>query len=236
MLGDDEGSRTSLDKAAALVEPDWPAEFQIVVLRAQAYRRRVAEGPAAALPLYREAVRLAQEAGDWRLEFIQQVNFCDALWQLGAHDESAAGLGRLLAQRQRGPVSDYELVDAMTMRTWILCECGSVDEAVESAREALPLMRRMPKFVLEACAYLLWRLDRHEAAARTLGAHAALKRSGYELQGINEARLGRVARAALEVALPAAELATQMTLGEALGYPGVCALLAEALEQRAVIQ
>jgi predicted ATPase/DNA-binding winged helix-turn-helix (wHTH) protein len=228
-LGDLEGARAAQDAAAALIEADWAAEFRIVVLRGQAYRSRLADGPAAAMPLYRQAVRLAQDAGDWRLEFIQRVNVCDLLWELGQHDRAAAELAGLLAQGHRGPVSDYELVDAMTMRVWILCECGRVDEAVASAREALPLMRRMPKFVLEGCAYLLWRLGRYEAAARTLGAHAALLRTGHELQGINESRLGRATLAGLQATVPAAVLAAQTTAGESLGYGEVCALLAEAL-------
>ena len=231
-LGDAEGARIAQDAAAALMQVDWPAEFRIIVLRIRAYQSRLAEGATAALPLYEESVRLAQDAGDWRLEFIQRVVVCDTLWGLGRHDEAAAELAWLLAQGHRGPVSDYELVDAMTVRTWALCECGRIDEAVASARLALPLMRRMPKFSLEGCAYLLWRLGRNEAAARTLGTYAAQQRSGHELQGPNEARLGRATRVGLEAALPAGVLATQMSRGESLGHADVCAALAEALGPR----
>ncbi|MEO5880897.1 MAG: winged helix-turn-helix domain-containing protein [Caldimonas sp.] len=228
-LGDAEGAHTAWDTAAGLIEADWPAELRIMALRVQAFRSQRAEGPAAALPLYKETVRLAEDAGDWRLEFILRVVVCETLWEMRQHDEAAAELAWLLEQGHRGPVSDYELVDAMTVLAWILSERGRVEEAVATARGALPLMRRMPKFALEGCAHLLWRLGRHEAAARTLGAGEALQRSGLGMPGPNEARLGRAAKAGLEAALPAAALATQLTLGESLSHSEVCALLAAAL-------
>lgn len=229
-LGDVEGAHTAQDAAAGLIEADWPAELRIMGLRMQAFRNQIDEGPAAALPVYQESVRLAADAGDWRLEFILRVVVCETLWEMRQHDQAAAELVGLLEQRHRGPVSDYELVDAMTVLAWILSERGRIDEAVARVGGALPLMRRMPKFSVEGCAYLLWRLGRHEAAARALGTGVALQRSGHGTPGPNEVRLGLATKAGLQTALPAAVLAAQMSLGESLGHPEVCAMLAEAID------
>ena len=230
-LGDMSGARSALDEATALIEPDWGAEFRIVVARLRAWMSRVDGQLDAAMSLYREAHRLAREAGDWRLDVIERINLADLRWELGRHDEALRELDQLRDELERRPASDYELVEVLCTRLWILSDRGRIAEAAAAAREALPTMRRMPKFRFAGCAHLLWRLGRHEAAARVLGAHVALQRGGHDQRMINEDRMAHEALADLQSALPPDALSREMTLGESLGAQDVCALLAEALAQ-----
>ena len=229
IAGDESGPRAAIDEAAGLIEPGWPAEFRIVVLRFRAWSSRQAGALEAAGALYREAIRLAHEAGDWRLEVIERVNSCDLLWEMGRHDEAAQKLGEILDSLKQRPVSDYDRIEAMSVHLGVLGESGRLDEAIAAAREALPVMRRMPKFRFESCAQLLWRLGRPQLAARVLGAQAARERDGREAKQVNEERIARATLAALQTQLPAAQLSAEMALGDRLSYLDVCALLAEAL-------
>jgi tetratricopeptide (TPR) repeat protein len=229
MAGNVEGAKAAIDEAAALIEPDWAAEFRIVVLRFRAWARRQEGAYDAAAAMYREALRLAQEAGDWRLEVIERTNLCDLLWQFGRHDEAAHSLAELIELQRLRPVSDYELVETLSMQTGVLCEAGRIEEAAVAARAALPVMRRMPKFRFEPCAQLLWRLGRPEAAGRVLGAHAARERDGRETSQGNETRIARATMSSLQTELAPAQLDAEMALGERLRHLDVCALLADAL-------
>ena len=234
-VGDIEGARAAIDEAAALIEPDWAAEFRIVVLRFRAVSmRRTGEHDAAAT-LYGEAIRLAQEAGDWRLEVIERVNACDLLWERSRHDEAAQGLAEVLEALKLRPASDFELVETLSELIGVLGESGRIDEAAAAARDALPAMRRMPKFRFEPCAQLLWRLGRPAAAARVLGAQAARERDGRDARQINEARIAATTLASLRTALPKESLSAEMALGEGLGWLDVCALLADALHGPAAV-
>jgi predicted ATPase/DNA-binding winged helix-turn-helix (wHTH) protein len=229
LAGDIEGSQRAIDEAAALIEPDWAAEFRIVVLRFRAASCRIAGAHEAASDMYGEAIRLAQDAGDWRLEVIERVNACDLLWERGRHDEAARELGAVLASQKERPASDFELVETLSIRLGVLGESGSLDKAVAAAREALPVMRRMPKFRFEPCAQLLFRLGRFEAAARVLGAQQARESEQREPPQVNEGRIAATTMAALRIELAPARLAEELAKGRGLGYADVCDLLAEAL-------
>jgi predicted ATPase/DNA-binding winged helix-turn-helix (wHTH) protein len=228
--GDTEGAALAIEEAARLIEPGWPAEFRIVVLRFRAWTSRVAGQHDIARSLYAEGIRLAREAGDWRLEVIERSNASDHRWELGQLDEAEHELSQLIAELRLRPASDYELVEAMSMCMAILCERGQLDEAVAMAREALPVMRRMPRFRLEHVAMLLWRRGRPDAAARVLGAQAARERAQRDQSLINEARIANETLEGLRAALPRKRLAAELALGEGIGFPDVCALLAETLE------
>ena len=226
---DIEAAQAAIDEAAALIEPDWAAEFRIVVLRFRAWARRQEGAYDAADAMYREALRLAHEAGDWRLEVIERSNVCDLLWQFGRHDEAAHKLAELLESQRLRPASDYEMVETLSIQMGVLGEAGRVEEAAAAARAALPVMRRMPKFRFEPCAQLLWRMGRPEAAARVLGAQAARERDGREPSQVNEKRIAQATLASLQSKLAPAQLAAEMALGDRLRHLDVCVLLAEAL-------
>jgi predicted ATPase/DNA-binding winged helix-turn-helix (wHTH) protein len=227
--GEVEEAQLAIDEAAALIKPDWAAEFRIVVLRFRAWISREEGAYDAAIATYREALQLANEAGDWRLEVIERGNVCDLLWQLGRHDEAAQSLTELIELQRLRSVSDYELVEALSMQVGLLGEIGRIKEATAAAIEALPVMRRMPKFRFEPCAQLLWRLGRPKAAARVLGASEARERDGRETSQGNEKRIALATLSSLQVELAPAQLEAEMALGERLGHSDVCALLADAL-------
>jgi predicted ATPase/DNA-binding winged helix-turn-helix (wHTH) protein len=229
MAGNVEGAKAAIDEAAALIEPDWATEFHIVVLRFRAWASREEGAYDAAVAMYREALRLAHEVGDWRLEVIEQGNVCDLLWQFGRHDEAAEKLADLLESQRLRPASDYELVETLSIQMGVLGEAGRIGEAVAAARTALPAMRRMPKFRFEPCAQLLWRLGRPEAAARVLGAQAARERDGRETRQVNEKRIAQATLASLQTELAPAQLAAEMAVGDRMRHLDVCALLADAL-------
>jgi predicted ATPase/DNA-binding winged helix-turn-helix (wHTH) protein len=229
MAGDIDGAQAAIEEAAALIEPDWAAEFRIVVLRFRAWVSREEGAHDAAAAMYRESIRLAHEAGDWRLEVIGRSNVCDLLWELGRHDEAAHKLAELLESQRLRPASDYELVETLSMQIGVLGEIGRIDEAAAAAGAALPVMRRMPKFRFEPCAQLLWRLGRPEAAARVLGAQAARERDGRETSQVNEKRIAQATLSSLQIELASAQLDAEMALGDRLRHLDVCALLADAL-------
>jgi len=228
--GDRVGAHAAIDEADALIEPDWPAEFRIVVLRFRAYSSREAGDHDAAHRRYVEAVRLARAAGDWRLEVIERTHAAELLWEIGEHDGAERDIVELLDAMRQRTASDSEVIDAMTILVAIRGEVGNVEQATAAARDALPVMRRMPKFRFEGYAQLLWRLARPEAAARVLGALAALHRERREQHQINDDRIARSTLAALTSALPAERLAAEMAAGGRLGASDVCSLVAEALE------
>jgi len=227
--GEPDRARAAIDEAAALIEPAWPAEFRILVLRFRALESRRAGQFEAARLQCAEAVRLAQEAGDWRLEVIERSNAADLRWEIGEHAEAARDLDELLLAMRQRPASDLELIEAATIRVAILAESGRTEDAAAAAREALPVMQRMPKFRFDGYAQLLWRLGRPEAAARVLGALAARERDGREQRQINEERIARTSLAALGMELSPARLSSELALGEHLCESDVCALVAEAL-------
>jgi len=227
--GDIEGGQAAIDEAEALIEPDWAAEFRIVVLRFRAKSSRLAGKHDAAAAMHGEAIRLAREAGDWRLEVIERVNACDLLWELGRHDEAAQKLAEVLEALKRRPASDYELVETLSEQIGVLGESGRIDEAVAATRAALPVMRCMPKFRFEPYAQLLWRLGRPEAAAQVLGALAAREREGREAPQINEGRIAAATKTGLRTMLSKERLAAEMARGEGLSWLDVCALLADAV-------
>ncbi len=223
----------ALDEAEALLQPDWGPEFRIEVLRGRAYLVRQTGQVDAALGFMGDALRLGRDVlGDWRLEVIDQTSLADLLWQAGRPAEATAMIGDLVQRMRVRPASDFELIDALETWLWILSEMGDVPAAVAVAREALPVMRRMPRFSLAGCAHLLLGLGRPEDAARVLGARAARTRAGLEpVEQGNLARLLTATQAGVAAALPPAGLSALLAAGERLGYAGVCALLAEAVAE-----
>jgi predicted ATPase/DNA-binding winged helix-turn-helix (wHTH) protein len=142
--GDLNGARAAIEEAAALIEPGWPAEFRIVVLRFRALESRRAGQFEAARLQCAESVRLAREAGDWRLEVIERSNAADLRWEMNEHVEAARELDDLLAAMRQLPASDFEVIEAATMRVAILAESrsgGARGPAGDATDAEIPLRR-----------------------------------------------------------------------------------------------
>jgi predicted ATPase/DNA-binding winged helix-turn-helix (wHTH) protein len=234
-LNDCTGAGAALDEAESVLQPDWGPEFRISLLRTRGVLARQTGQLGAARAFWTEGLRLAREvAGDWRLEVMEQIKLADLSWQAGHLEEADAAMADLIERLVLRPASDVELIDALDLRIAILCERGRIDAAAALAREALPVMRRMPRFSLVGCAHLLFRLGRPEEAARVIGLHAARVRAGMEpMAQPNKDRLLALTQAGIAAALVPARVAALLgTDDPSLGHAGACTLLAEALSEQ----
>ncbi len=230
LLGDHACAKATMDEGEALLKPDWSPELWMGLHRTRSFLARAAGDLPTALAHSSEAWRLAREVRtDWRLQVIEATVVADVLWHAGRAAEADTLLAGLIERMRTEPVSDYELVDTMSTRLWILSETGRLDEAAAAFREALPVMRRMPRYSLAGCAHLLWQWGRLESAAQVMGAHAALTQAGLDIVQFNEVRLLEATRQAIESALDPATLASLMQAGRSLSFGAVCDLLDEAV-------
>ena len=195
--GDDGAGRAAFEEARQLIQPDWPAEFHIYLLRREASLARSAGRFADALA-DPPRVGLGAKTGDWRLEVIARNNLVDLLWQVGPIEE-AAGEAQRLAQDLRDRPSTATDTDVLYANLiGILSEMDRIDEASNAGCDALPVMRRSRNYFLEEWMYLFWRRGQTDVAATLLGAvETHTGATGLPPQP-NEQRLVTRARTALE--------------------------------------
>jgi len=227
-------AQAAMDESEALLQPDWGPEFRIDVLRSRSHLASYLGDLDTALALREETVRVARDVcRDWRLQVIEETCAAELQWSAGRAAEAAGRLGELVQGMQRKPASDYELLDVLETQLWILGDLGDLATARSLARQALPVMRRMPRFSLSGCAHLLMRLGHFKPAAQVLGAQLARTRVGLAsaLPPTRSAlvRLEAEAQMGIAAALHPQELASCMRSGEALRHGDVCDLLTEAL-------
>jgi tetratricopeptide (TPR) repeat protein len=239
-LQDDVLANSAMEASEGLIQRDWGPEFRIEVLRSRSHLASWRGDYDAAIALRQEAVRVARDDfGDWRLQIIEETCAADLLWCAGRHAEAADLLSGLIEAMRLRPASDYELLDAIETQLWILSDLGDLPAASALARQALPVMRRMPRFSLSGCAHLLMRLGGFQSAARVLGAQIARTRAGLAptlppgLSALD--RLQADARAGVEAALAPADVVALLNAGEALGHGEICNLLAAAVLPEQVV-
>ncbi len=223
-------ARTSIDEARQLLHADWPPEFQIGLLRVDGYLAELSGDLESAEWAYQEGARLARDVlGDWRLECISLVDLAELHWLAGRHAESAALLHDLVQRMQVRPASDFELVDSF--ETWLLVvsEMGDPQATLDVARQALPALRRMPRFSLGGCAHVLLMLGRAEDAARVLGAYDAGVGVGVESDELGRGRLLAAARVGVAAALRPADQTALQGAGQRLRRAEICHLLERAV-------
>ena len=231
MQGELAQAQAALDEARALIRPDWPAEFRIVMMRRDGSLARDAGHFPEALALYRDTLRASSATGDWRLEVIARHNLSDLLWEIGPIEEAAREVCRLAEDLRARPAAENDMDMMYANLIGILSEMGRVEEASAAAVEGLPLMRRSRRYFVEEWAYLFWRRRQLETAAFLVGAtDAESVRSGAPPQP-NEARLIAEARTALEAELPPDVFARNVAAGAALDPRGLLALISEALAE-----
>jgi len=227
--GDFAAARATADAARALLQPDWPAEFHVVMLRLDA-RIALEQGAVAeAVALYRESGRLSAAAGDWRLVVIARNNIVDALWRLGPLADALHEARALLTDIRQRPAVDADVAPLLANVIGIEAERGNIDGALAAAVEALPIMRRAGEPYIEEWIFLFAAMQKLEPAARLLGAlDAHGERTGVRPQH-NERRLVDAARRRLEDTMPAEALGRQLSAGLALGRDWCFNLIEETL-------
>ena len=228
--GDQVSAQTALAEARSLIQPDWPAEFHMHLLRRESSTARAAGKPVEALAFQRQEVQLSVATGDWRLQVIARNNLVDLLWEVGPIEEAAREARQLAQELRARPVAaSADILFANLMG--ILSEMGLVAEASDVAREALPIMRRTQNYYLDEWVFLFWRRGQSDVAARLLGAlDASSRKTGLPTQH-NERRLIAKARAALEKELPPDALARHLAAGAAAHPEKLPELLSESLAQ-----
>ena len=233
VLRDHAGAAAALDEAQSLIQPDWGAEFRMIVLRSRARLASALGDVAAALESARCAVELAKRSGDWRLEVIERTVHAEMVWQSGDAARAAALLDELAAQIEARPVTHFELLDVLQMQSAVGSELGDLGAALRQARAALVSMRASGHGSLPPLAHLLWKLDRCEAAACLLGASDARQRAGLELLGACDSRLLADTRAGVAARLRPELLTAQLARGAGFDRAALHAFLEHALESAA---
>jgi predicted ATPase/DNA-binding winged helix-turn-helix (wHTH) protein len=223
-------ARAALDEARLLLRTDWPPEFHIALVRVDGLIARDEGRFPEALARFRDAVRLSESSGDWRLEVIARLGLCDLLWQVAPIDETAREACALADELRARPAAGDEMAMHSANVIGILSEAGRVAEASTIAREALPHMRRSRQFYIEEWAHMFWRRGQHDTAALLLGASDA-KRLRDGPPQVNEVRLIAELRAALAAELPGDVLERNCAAGAALAEAELPGLLAAALAQ-----
>ena len=229
--GDQVSAQTALAEARSLIQPDWPAEFHMHLLRRESSTARAAGKPVEALALQRQEVQLSMATGDWRLQVIARNNLVDLLWEVGPIEEAAREARQLAQELRARPVpASADVLFANLMG--ILSEMGLVAEASDAAREALSIMRRTQNYYLDEWIYLFWRRGQSDLAARLLGALDASSRKTGLPTSAQRAPSDSWARAALEKELPPDALARHLAAGAELIQEKLPELLSESLAQR----
>ena len=229
--GDAAAAQRALDEARALVQPEWPPEFRILVLRREGFVARGNGRLTEALALHRDCVRVSASSGDWRLEVMARNNLVDLLWQTGPIEEAAHEASELAAELAVRPAADAELALIHACVMGILSELGSIEEASAAGSRGLPAMRRCRRYYVEEWVYLFWRRGQLDAATLMLGVMDAKLGFADTLRPPNEERLIAHARAGLETALPADVLASHLAAGAALTEDAMYALICETLSK-----
>ncbi|HEV8311601.1 MAG TPA: winged helix-turn-helix domain-containing protein [Burkholderiaceae bacterium] len=219
MQDDQAGAERAMREAEQIFEASWPPAMRSRLLKARAWslnqQGRFAEG----IALYEELHQLATALGDKQ----------QALVALIGQEQGVAALGRLQESVQRGrdmrellrqdpslrPCNEIFVLSNLFMS---LTEVGEVDEALEVARLAQPLLGQTGNSLcmLDPLARLAFQRGHLDHAARILGraemryATTHHKRQWVETQLHDKLILG------LRQALPADELARLMKEGEAL--------------------
>jgi predicted ATPase len=225
----DAAAQAAADEARALIRPDWPAEFRILLLRVDGFLARRAGRLTEALALFHECVRVSVSTGDWRLEVMARSNLADMLWQVGPIEEAAREACKLAEELRARPAAYSDMAVLFANVVGILSEMGRIDEASAAASDALPIMRRAQEYYVEEWAYLFWRRGQIDTATILLGASEAQGvRADVPLQH-NEKRLIAEVRAALEAQPHPHALAPDLATGAALGEGELLALISEAL-------
>ncbi len=196
--GKSAAAQEAADEARQLVGPDWPAMLHFRLLRIDGFIAASAGRLAEALALNEQAVRVSAATGDWVVEVMAREDLADLLWQTGSIEDAARETTRLLDDLRARPLADLDMAEPFVNAVGMLSELGRIDEASAMACEALPLMRRATRKVVESFAHLFWRRGQFDAALLVLGASDSRRARSGDQYWPNEQRLIEAVRVALQ--------------------------------------
>ena len=208
MLRELPAAQQAIDAAAALLDPRWPAALHWSLMRARAFQHGFAQQAAGAFAQWQEIARQQEAAGESEGMTTSLLNAADVGYQVDF--DAAVGLGRRVVEqmrrnRYRGLAAGFaraNLLGALVQRG------SDLDEALELAREAVPLLIQGDTLApfLDHYALLALRLGRTADAACVLGRSDAASPTRGAGRMAHEQRSHDAVLALLQRALPAVEL------------------------------
>jgi len=207
MLRELPAAQQAIDAAAALLDPLWPPALRWSLMRARAFQHGFAQQSAGAFAQWQEIARQQEAAGEFEGMTTSLLNAADVGYQVDF--DAAVGLGRRVVEqmrrdRYRGLAAGFaraNLLGALVQRG------SDLDEALELAREAVPLLIQGDTLApfLDHYALLALRLGRATDAARVLGRSDAASPARGAGRMAHEQRSHDAVLALLKQALSAAE-------------------------------
>ena len=217
IAGDLETCERSLQEMTSIYDTRWPPAAHWELLTARIYHCAYNGRMQSAIDLCLEALRIAESIGDEGKIRTMLVYLEQGAQGVGRYDE-AVTRGRELLQRVRGDPFSNSTEIAMGNLAMSLLELGRLDEAIELAREVLPLKVRNGTLwvTLDMYAHIALARGNPPAAARILGrADESHTLHGGRRQ-FNEKRQREIVVSGLQQVFPAEELARLMEEGEEL--------------------
>jgi predicted ATPase/DNA-binding winged helix-turn-helix (wHTH) protein len=220
-------ARRVADEAAAAWDPAWPPTLRQGLLSARTYILEMEGNPAAGEALMHELVALMRRHGSARQLDAALCELAESLFIQGKAEEAVA-IRRMVVER----MTDHRVVSAganLANLTAALTYLGRVDEALATARQALPLLRLEGRMttLLDHFALLACRRGLPEHAARIVGyADRCVRESGFDRE-VSELRARDMTADALDQALPAHVLERLLAEGE---HDDIEAILALTLD------
>jgi predicted ATPase len=219
LMRDLAASQQSADAAAGLIDPNWPPALQWPLMRARAFWHGAAQQPREACALWQEMARQQEATGEFEGMTVSLMNAADQGYKVDF--DAAVELARRVVEqmrcdRFRGLAAGFaraNLFGALAQRD------SDLDEALELAREAVPLLVQGDTLALflDHYALLALRLGRGADAARVLGRSDATSPARGVAREAHEQRSHDAVLALLRDALPAAELVRLLGEGASLG-------------------
>ena len=210
-----EAAEKAIADAEAVFDPSWPPAIREPVLQARTYLLEIRGRPAEGEPLMLELVDIMRALGNPRKVELALMELAESYMVQGKH-EAAAGVHREVRDKMQARRAGYNATNLGNLAA-ALTQLNELDEALETARLAIPVMQRTNKLhvFFEHFALLAGKLGRMEEAARLLGkSDAFYEDSGFERE-VSEERAHKLIMQLLEKALDEEVLERLMTEGAA---------------------
>ena len=222
-----EKAERTLCEAEQLFDRNWPPALRDPLLGARICLRDAQTRFEDSLAVCEESVQLAIALGDKRMVLGAMVCMEQHAAALGRLEESVARGRELirLVREDRFIAGGIENI-VLSNLSMALTLAGRIDEALEAARAAYPVVERVGRVIdlLEQCALLAFKRGRIHDAARMLGRADATFAEANTRRDLVEKQLREQLERSVRGALPPDELSRLMKEGEALTDEGAVLL------------